>query len=48
MPFLTVLIVGGSWVILLALTIWSYRRSACRGATGDDADEECTLHGDAE
>lgn len=26
MPLHTILIVGGAWVILLALTIWSYRR----------------------
>jgi hypothetical protein len=25
-PVHTILIVGGSWVILLALTIWNYRR----------------------
>jgi hypothetical protein len=28
MPLHTILIVGGSWVILLVLTIWSYRRSS--------------------
>jgi hypothetical protein len=32
MPIHTLLIVGGSWVLLLILTIWSYRR----GASGDD------------
>ena len=26
MPLHTILIVGGAWVILLALTIWNYRR----------------------
>ena len=26
MPLHTILIVGGSWVILLALTIWTYSR----------------------
>jgi hypothetical protein len=25
-PLLTILIVGGSWVILLILTIWNYKR----------------------
>jgi len=27
-PFSTILVVGGSWVVLLALTVWWYRRSA--------------------
>ena len=27
MPLHTILIVGGSWVILLILTIWYYRRT---------------------
>jgi len=31
-PLHTILIVGGSWVILLALTIWNYRRHS----GGDD------------
>ena len=26
MPLHTILIVGGSWVILLLLTIWTYRK----------------------
>ena len=30
MPLQTILIVGGSWVALLALTIWNYRRGAQR------------------
>lgn len=33
MPLHTLLIVGGSWVILLLLTIWSYRR---QGGKGED------------
>jgi len=28
MPLHTMLIVGGSWVILLILTIWNYRRQS--------------------
>jgi hypothetical protein len=26
MPLHTLLIVGGSWILLLVLTVWSYRR----------------------
>jgi hypothetical protein len=28
MPLHTILIVGGSWVILLILTVWNYRRQS--------------------
>ena len=33
MPLHTILIVGGSWVILLILTVWNYRR---QGGNGED------------
>jgi len=26
MPLHTILIVGGSWILLLVLTVWNYRR----------------------
>ncbi len=32
MPLHTLLIVGGSWVLLLILTVWNYRR----GSSKDD------------
>lgn len=33
MPLHTLLIVGGSWILLLILTVWNYRR---QGRRGDD------------
>jgi len=27
-PLLTIIVVCGAWVVLLALTVWRYRRSA--------------------
>jgi len=33
LPLHTILIVAGAWVILLALTIWNYRRQS--GRNGD-------------
>jgi hypothetical protein len=34
MPLHTIVIVGGTWLILLGLTIWNYRRRARRN--GDE------------